>query len=289
MRVWAILNQRSLKVLKWGEYYNEYGDYPLKMVDEEFIKENVQTPSQGVIDTQPVQGFLRVSRWAAGLSLSELYSNFRHILTVNGLNYRFAVMWELEVPEGFIYSLKPWDRSYQRYSQDMPSDTPKKERYKYLELINGDLVVRDNFKNAMRHKYENDALEVMIPYLYLPHVVCYRTFEDVDHSPAVKVSTTVLRPDALPLWTEDVYCGGDHYARSSVFPHASVSSIDQSRICGKLGMAGAPRYYTLAEALQCCNEETYKIIHRKVAERKVPPSRFSYVEIKDLFPDGLRL
>lgn len=289
MRLWALLSERSLKVLEWKEYYLEFGDLPLKMIDEEFVKEDVQTVHQDIIDTQPIMALARVSRYDAGLSMSTMYSNFRYITTLNGLSYRYGVLWELEVPESFILSLKPWDRSYERYSLDMPKDTPKKERYKYLEIVNSDLVLKSNYKNVMRHKYEDESIEVMIPYLYLPHVVCYRQFEDIPKSSAVKVTTTVLRPDAFPTWIEDIYCGGDHYARSNEFPHKAISNIEQSKVCAEFGMNGVPRYYSLKEALQCCNEKTWKILNSKIVERKIPNSRLSYVNVIDLFPDGLRL
>lgn len=284
MRLWTLQNETSIEAFTHGEWFSDGSGMPVKMIDEEYVEYDKRL--NGVwIDAVPLICFARVNSSDAGLSLYSFCMNLNWLLRSNICGDR-GILWELEVPESAIVSMRPYDMVYQEYV-NMPPNTPRGERYKYIQLKNTEWIVHENYKNHLRHKFKNKSVEALILSLRKEHIVCYRKFEYIDH--CYKITTEVVRPEAFPTFTEDVFCGTDGYLRTDDDAHESLSMVDASRIIAAKGMSGCPRYYSIAEALGAANEKTWKVLNAKLVEKNIPKSRFDYVTVNDLFPDGLRI
>lgn len=285
MRLWTLQSEESRRVLTLGEWFSDYTGTPVKMIDEDYVEYDKEFDGHR-IDAVPLMCFARVNNMDPGLSLYSFCMNLNWLIR-SSISGDRGILWELEVPEGAIVSMRPYDMIYQEYAPDMPKDTPRKDRYKYLRTKNTEWVVHENYKNNLRHKFKNKSVEAVILSINKAHIVCGRRFEYVGN--CYKITTEVFRPEAFPTFTEDIYCGTDGYVRTDSEPHEVMGTIDASRIITKKGMAGCPRYYSLAEALSAVNEVTWMKLNAKIVERNIPKSRFDYVTVNDLFPDGLRL
>lgn len=126
MRLWTFQNKDAYEKLKeYGIWYSDANyENRLKMVDADYIKEDVKTP-YGVFDTMPIYCFASMGRWYPTLNLHTMFGAYNHLIGWMQFSLENMVMLELEVTEEFILSSKYHSKWYVSYP-DMPNGTDKK-------------------------------------------------------------------------------------------------------------------------------------------------------------------
>lgn len=280
MRLWTF--QRSTaweSIQKYSTWYANF-DYAdrLKLVDEQYIQEDFKTP-EGVYDTMPIYCFASMGEHYPNLCLGTMYGQYSHLVGWMQFPLERMVMLELEVPESFILSSKCNNKWYVAYP-GMPEDVPKKDKWKYAQVVDEDEIELHNHLTYKR-KIRGDDVECLIPYISKDHIAAVRVFKPTKSKHAgyntCKVET-IYTGKEVPLWTVDIYCNGDGYPRLMRGGELVVGSFnDRKKMQLEHGMYSIYPYMTMSEVFDCCHGKVLEII-RNIAEKK----NLEWVNVKDL-------
>lgn len=278
----------AFEILKeHGVFYADFNRVRrLKLVDEQHIQENKETP-QGVIDTCPIYCFAYFGGHYRCLSLRAMYSHYNSFVGCSQFDLKNSVMFELEVPESFILNTKLANDSYMDYV-GMPEGTLKRDRWKYSKVVRESEIVYENHLQYARETNNND-IESLIPYVAEEYVVAVRTFKGVEDE-FVGYGTcaveTIYTGSGAPLWTETIYVNGDGYPRVMKDGKVVKASLDKiSELSREYGMYAIYPYMTIEEICSSCAGFIIETVGNKVRDLGLEYRYIKHLTYNDLDRD----
>ena len=295
MRLWTFQAPVCLEDLnEHGIWYSTSADSKrIKPIDRQYCV-NVNVKGEEVM-TAPIYCFSRLCGYsslplrAVGPALTSLNGIYSMHL-YNGYLY----MYELEVPESEMISIKMADDSFWDHDPNMPRDLSPDQMAPYRIMVRTDQIYYDDF---LRHNREaKNDMEVLVPYIKKEWLVCYRMVASINHEQYLthKFVTYVVDKDKFPSWEEDLWMRCDKLMRvplvRSPRKEDDLKCLSRSETDAEIkskSMKGCPGYYTLAESLNSCNTRTVNLIVNRLNELGITEDKYWCTTISDLFPDGL--
>lgn len=256
MRLWAFQNRAAYDCIVKGEtWYSTISLGRIKECDRVYIRK-----LDNWMSANPIYCFSRILG-SRGLSLRTMVQAYAHLNGYYKLNLDDygRILIELEVPESAILRCS-------------------------LCNTNDEGVKSDFLKYTRQHE---DDVECVLQEIRPEWVVAVHTFSaKMSHWS----SDTIYSNEALnPCYVGKVY-GDSGYPCVVVDKKLAFvkSEEDREKYYGEHCMRGVPKYYTLIEVDNCCDQATCDIIFGYAERKGIPVSKFRSLTVDELFDHRLK-
>lgn len=259
MRLWTFQDRRCVKTLMDGDKWYCHENKTFKSRTKEVDKQYITTRSEHSSVIHPIYCFSKLMG-QNGLSLQRYVDAFTQLTRYYSFDLEsgMRVMLELEVPSHYFLNMKT-------------ANIPSSGEYE---------IVHDNYK--VYSDLCREDVEVLLPYINPMWIVAIREFKEFDGY--VTCKTAFRNSYAYPAWLDDVSISGDgcvHVADASDRMER-LNRENSNDWIKKHSMHGAPGYFTLSEALECCDDVTYTYLLERCQDLKISKDKFGSVTVRDL-------
>lgn len=259
MLLWTFLPKSATSILSDGVYYKRYNTYAneIKMVDEDYIKENVVFPDGSSDDAAPIScyGSLRRYGKSCALGVQTLITAFGSICRNLSIGITDTILVEFWADEKDILNAKNVNESYMCYDDAWKNDD-RKNKWKYAQVCNVEQIAKSDYLDYIRRSCANFDVECMVQCVHEYSVTAIKEFTSVGNN-VYKVSDLYTSATLIPTFTGDLYVSSDAYPRALEDGCVKRKDFDfADDIQDVQGMAGCYAYMTLYEVAQVCNKHT---------------------------------
>lgn len=175
------------------------------------------------------------------------------------------LLYELEVPENVILNAK------------------------HCSIYSTASPVTSKFKSFVRNDETREDIECVIPYIKKDWIASIKKLLFDNKIQQLRCIEVESNKSLFPAWTSNVIlCDNGYTYKEDGNVLTPLSRAEMIRLSLEIGMSGAPRYYTVLEALDVCNNGTRDKIISKIGDLYTDRQYCKSTLIMNIFPNGLR-
>lgn len=291
MRLMTFQDRNCLHVLEDGEWFSRR-DHRLKLVDYDYADED-----KGIYPIYAFASFgLRENPY---FGLPQFYRLQTFLAGYMRFDLESRVMVELEVPESFILNMKENGKWFEVKcdNNDPDKELRRRDNFGKWHWLKRDLsdgtIYNSNYLDIVRSN-QGTTFEAVIPSIKMEHIAAIREFKVLEDNYGDTVCKTIYANASLcPLWYGDIITNGDSYPRFDKVKDADIlKTISEIKANGKYpfeeyiaqdkyGAMSVPGYFTISEALACCNKDIKDKIMKDVEYCKIDRNDFDSVVLSN--------